>query len=307
MAHHAPGYGQLSPTTVLFDGPFSHSMLHVRGIRLHVAQAGDPQNPLLLLLHTGFGGWWDFREVIAPLAGAGFHVAALDLRGIGASDKPPHVVGGFTYDVRTVAGDITGVIRALGHSSATLVGADVGGALAWCVAGAYPEVVDKLISVSAAHPQDLRKIVFRRPWLSPGTVARHWVSRLRWMAPRLVSPQAYRTATRVASATPYHATAACEETIATRIRAGGISGVRSHSPRIHRLLTGIVPLKWQNDTVTCPVLYIHPSTGLWRTVAKNASRRTSGPTTVTSIPGTQDLPMLEDPAGFVSTILGWLN
>ncbi|WP_111725533.1 alpha/beta fold hydrolase [Corynebacterium renale] len=307
MAHRIPGYGHLSPSTVLFDGPFSHSMLHVRGIRLHAAQAGKPTDPLILLLHSGFGGWWDYQEVIAPLAEAGFHVAAIDLRGYGASDKPPHVAGGFTYDVRTVAGDITGIIRSLGHSSATLVGADVGGAVAWCVAGAYPEVVDKLVSVSAAHPQDLRRIVFRRPWLSPGTVVRHWVSRVRWLAPRLVSERAYQTATRVATASSFHTTAACEETIATRIRAGGISGVRAHSPRIHRLLTGIVPLKWQRDVVSCPVLYIHPRTGLWRTVAKHASRRTSGPTTVTSIPGAQDLPMLEDPAGFVSTVLGWLD
>ena len=100
----------LSPSVVELDGPFEHEFLHTRGIRLHAATAGDPDNPLVVLLHGSFGGWFDFREVIALLADAGFHVAALDMRGFGMSDKPPLEPG---QDIRVAVGDVSGAIRAL--------------------------------------------------------------------------------------------------------------------------------------------------------------------------------------------------
>ena len=40
----------LPPSVVELDGPFEHEFLHTRGIRLHAATAGDPDNPLVLLL-----------------------------------------------------------------------------------------------------------------------------------------------------------------------------------------------------------------------------------------------------------------
>ncbi|WP_460490746.1 alpha/beta fold hydrolase, partial [Corynebacterium nasicanis] len=83
----------LPPSVVELDGPFSHELVHTRGIRLHVATAGRPEDPLVLLLHGTFGGWFEFRRVIAPLAARGFRVAAVDFRGYGLSDRPPSTAG----------------------------------------------------------------------------------------------------------------------------------------------------------------------------------------------------------------------
>ena len=54
---------------------------------------------------------------------------AVDLRGYGGSDKPPR-----GYDGWTLAGDTAGLVRALGHKSATLVGHADGGLVCWATA-----------------------------------------------------------------------------------------------------------------------------------------------------------------------------
>jgi pimeloyl-ACP methyl ester carboxylesterase len=85
------------------------------------------------------------------LAEAGFRAVAVDLRGYGASDKPPR-----GYDGYTMAGDVTGLIRALGERSAVLVGSGYGGMLAWTTAAFHPRLVRRLVVTGAAHPLRLR-------------------------------------------------------------------------------------------------------------------------------------------------------
>ena len=64
---------------------------------------------------------------------AGYRVAAMDLRGFGASDKPPR-----GYDPRTLAEDASGVIRSLGDRDAAVVGQGLGGLVAWTLVGRAP-------------------------------------------------------------------------------------------------------------------------------------------------------------------------
>ena len=79
----------------------------------------------LLLLH-GFPEFWGaWQHQITALANAGFRAVAMDLRGYGASDKPPR-----GYDGYTAASDVTGLIRALGEREATIVGSGYGGMVA---------------------------------------------------------------------------------------------------------------------------------------------------------------------------------
>ena len=57
------------------------------GVQSVVAEAGDPQDPALLLIH-GFGGsTFGYRDVMEPLAARGWHVIAIDLPGFGLSEK----------------------------------------------------------------------------------------------------------------------------------------------------------------------------------------------------------------------------
>lgn len=103
--------------------------------------------PLVLLIH-GLGGiWWTMRAPLVALAAAGFHAVAVDLRGHGDSDKPPR-----GYDAWTLSTDITNLIRALGHSTAVLVGQGEGGFVVWTAAYRRPRAVAGLVVVGSPHP-----------------------------------------------------------------------------------------------------------------------------------------------------------
>lgn len=137
-------------SAILVDGPWVHRHVSANGIRLHIAEAGS--GPLVLLLHGFPEFWWSWRHQLVALAEAGYRAVAPDLRGYGASDKPPR-----GYDVPTLAADLAGLVRALGEREAVFVGHDWGGHLAWSVAAIHPHLVRKLAVVSIAHPLRMRQ------------------------------------------------------------------------------------------------------------------------------------------------------
>lgn len=146
------------PSVTRIDGPWRHRQIHANGIRFQVVEGEssqpDPGNtdedrPLVILLH-GFGSfWWSWRHQLTGLRGA--RVVAVDLRGYGGSDKPPR-----GYDGWTLAGDTAGLVRALGHKSATLVGHADGGLVCWATAVLHPRAVRAIALVSSPHPLALR-------------------------------------------------------------------------------------------------------------------------------------------------------
>ena len=79
------------------------------GVRLHYVELGE--GPLVVLLHGFPEFWYSWRRQIEPLADAGFHVVAPDMRGYNLSDKPP---GWRAYDMKFLAGDIAGLIKHFG-------------------------------------------------------------------------------------------------------------------------------------------------------------------------------------------------
>ena len=109
----------------------------VGDVTLHYVEAG--QGPLVVLLHGFPGFWYSWREQIAPLANAGFRVVAPDLRGYNLSSKPSKFTD---YTADKPAADIAAFIRELGSESATVVGHDWGGSIAWALAMNNPEVVE---------------------------------------------------------------------------------------------------------------------------------------------------------------------
>lgn len=152
------------PSVTRINGPWRHLDVHANGIRFHVVEAGPTDRaaitpptarPLVMLLH-GFGSfWWSWRHQLRGLAGP--RVVAVDLRGYGGSDKPPR-----GYDGWTLAGDAAGLIRALGHSSATLVGHADGGLVCWATSVLHSRLVRAIAVVSSPHPAALRRSALTR-------------------------------------------------------------------------------------------------------------------------------------------------
>jgi pimeloyl-ACP methyl ester carboxylesterase len=139
-------------TAALVEGPWRHEFVPANGARFHVAvagpqPAGGERPPLVLLLHGFPQFWWSWRHQLEALADAGLRVAAMDLRGIGGSDKPPT-----GYDAPTGTRDVAGVVRSLGHDRAVIVGHGTGGALAWAMATLQPAVTAGVAALSAPHP-----------------------------------------------------------------------------------------------------------------------------------------------------------
>ena len=56
---------------------------HVNGLRMHVLEAGDPADPVIVLLHGFPELAFSWRSVMPALAAAGYHVVAPDQRGFG--------------------------------------------------------------------------------------------------------------------------------------------------------------------------------------------------------------------------------
>ena len=154
-------------STVLIAGPWQHQFVPANAARFHVAVAGPDtrEAPLVVLLHGFPQFWWAWRHQLGALADAGYRVVAMDLRGTGASDKPPQ-----GYDIPTLTRDVAGLIRSLGADRAVVVGQGLGGTVAWSMAALQPVVTRAVAALSAPHPLALHARMVRG--LRPAT-ARH--------------------------------------------------------------------------------------------------------------------------------------
>ena len=113
------------------------------GIHLKIAEQGE--GPLVLLLHGFPESWYSWRHQFEPLANAGYHVVAPDMRGYGESDKPEEVSA---YNQVEVVNDVIGLIPALGYDTAIVIGHDWGAPTAWGSALHHPGKVTAVGALS---------------------------------------------------------------------------------------------------------------------------------------------------------------
>ena len=123
---------------------FTSRYVDVGDVRLHVVTGGD--GPPLLLVHGWPQTWYQWRLVMPELA-RHHQVVAVDQRGIGLSDKPQD-----GYDSASLAGDMVGLMQALGHERFAIYGTDVGMPIAYAVAADHPDRVDRLAVSEAFLP-----------------------------------------------------------------------------------------------------------------------------------------------------------
>jgi pimeloyl-ACP methyl ester carboxylesterase len=165
----------------------------VRGdVTLSVRVAGPADGHPVVLLH-GFPDTGDiWHDQVDALAAAGHRVAAPDMRGCGRSSKP---VGDEAYAISELIGDVAAICTTLGLGRPTIVGHDIGAALAWSIAIGAPALCERLVVLSTGCPTgfgraDLAQL--QRYWyilMFQTPEAEEFLRRDDWRGLRLLAPQ----------------------------------------------------------------------------------------------------------------------
>lgn len=114
----------------------------VDGLSMYYEVHGD--GPWLVVILGLGGAVSEFQEVIGELA-VGRRVLAFDNRGAGRTGQPDS-----PYSIEMMADDTAGLLRVLGIESADVLGMSLGGRIALELALRHPELVGRLVLVSAA-------------------------------------------------------------------------------------------------------------------------------------------------------------
>ena len=122
-----------------------HVFVDVGALRMHAAMAGPADGPAVLLCHGFPESWYSWRHQLEALADAGYRVIAPDQRGYGQTDAPAEVEA---YTQLHLVGDLVGLLETIGIASATVVGHDWGGPVAWNAALLRPDVFHAVVGLS---------------------------------------------------------------------------------------------------------------------------------------------------------------
>lgn len=115
---------------------------------------GPAGGELVLLLHGFPQTSWCWRHQLPALAAAGYRAVAPDQRGYSPGARPGGVEA---YRVEHLVADVLGLADELGGHRFHLVGHDWGAAVAWQVAGRYPDRLRTLTVLSVPHPRAMRR------------------------------------------------------------------------------------------------------------------------------------------------------
>ncbi len=147
------------------------------GLRFACLQVGEG-GPLALLLHGFPDDRGSMLGLARALASAGYTAIAPNTRGYGATDLAPDGA----YDVLALGRDVIGLVRALGHRRAALVGHDWGAVASYTAAALAPEMFPRIATLAIPPiPAFLRAFATRaqrrRSWYMayfqlPGAAAR---------------------------------------------------------------------------------------------------------------------------------------
>jgi 3-oxoadipate enol-lactonase len=127
--------------------PVRERQVDLGDVSLAIAESGAGQRPVLLV-HGFSGAKEDFTEWLDPLAAAGWHAVAPDLRGHGSSSKP---AAESAYSFELMADDLLRLADALGWERFVLLGHSMGGMVVQFVALAAAPRLAGLILMDTAH------------------------------------------------------------------------------------------------------------------------------------------------------------
>jgi pimeloyl-ACP methyl ester carboxylesterase len=140
----------------------SRSLDDINRLSVHFLEAGfeTADRPLLLLLHGFPELAFSWRKIMLPLAGAGYHVVAPDMRGYGRTTgwENAYDTDLSPFGLLNMVRDALALVSALGYREAGLIGHDAGSPVsAWC-ALVRPDVFRRVVLMSApfAGPPPIR-------------------------------------------------------------------------------------------------------------------------------------------------------
>lgn len=134
---------QEAPQMSRLPTPTESGFAEVNGVKVWYQTYGEGEP--LVLLHGGFGSVEMFGPNIEALA-QGRKVIGIDLQAHGGTGPL-----GRPMSFEALATDVAELITSLGYEKADVMGYSLGGAVAMRVAIDHPEVVDRLVTVSAAY------------------------------------------------------------------------------------------------------------------------------------------------------------
>ncbi|WP_330335399.1 alpha/beta hydrolase (plasmid) [Streptomyces sp. NBC_00536] len=133
-----------------------HHYVDVRGVRLHVAEAG--RGTPVVLLHGFPQHWYGWRRLIPLLAGD-HRLICVDLRGFGWSEAP---AGGYDTDSRVA--DVLALMDGLGLERAALIGHDWGAWTGFHLCLRAPERFSHFLALNMLHPWPLHHRLMPQAW-----------------------------------------------------------------------------------------------------------------------------------------------
>jgi pimeloyl-ACP methyl ester carboxylesterase len=147
--------------------PHEFRFIETNGVALRAAVQGE--GPLIVMVHGFPESWYSWRHQLAPFAAAGFTACAIDVRGYGASAKPPEVEA---YTLQQITADVSGVIEALSPDApAVLMGHDWGAPIVYATSVLHPDRVRAVAGLSVpyvAHPPAPLNQIFKAMFTDQG-------------------------------------------------------------------------------------------------------------------------------------------
>jgi pimeloyl-ACP methyl ester carboxylesterase len=145
--------------------PLEHQYVRIDDVNIHYvsAEADDKlaaATSTLIFLH-GFPEYWQTWQAQLDYFAGHHRLIAPDLPGYNLSDKPQQLD---FYQIHNLITFIAKFINTVSpEHKVTLVAHDWGGVIAWPLAAFYPQYIEKLVIINAAHPSTFTREMINNP------------------------------------------------------------------------------------------------------------------------------------------------
>nr|WP_318381174.1 alpha/beta hydrolase [uncultured Enterobacter sp.] len=143
MSSSTSGLTATGEATSALSAKIHYRYKQTGNVKVFYREAGDPQAPVLLMLHGFAGSSFMFRDLISQLADR-YHLIAPDLPAFGFTEAPER--GEYAYTFDQLAQAIGQFTEALNLDSYALMVHDYGAPVGWRLALAHPQRVTAIIS-----------------------------------------------------------------------------------------------------------------------------------------------------------------